>query len=184
MIPLEFKYPEDQYLLIGKVGKPHGLRGEIKLICFSQQPENIHDYDQVVLIDMKGRISAPFKILKCRAQGKSAIVAFDGITTREQAEDVGDAGVLVAKEKLPPIAEDEYYWHQFTNRTLVDTRGNHIGTVESLFNNGAQDVLVVKAGDEEILIPVTKSIVVGEKSGDIVIDPPPGLLELNTDSNK
>jgi 16S rRNA processing protein RimM len=65
---------------------------------------------------------------------------------------------------------------------VVDLSGLTIGRVESLFSNGAQDVLVVKSGNEEILIPVTKSIIVSETAEEIIVDPPPGLLDLTNES--
>lgn len=179
----DFIYPEDSHLLIGRVGKPHGLRGELKITCFSGQPENFLDYRELILVDTNGRLSIPLTVMNCRVQGKHAVIGFGGITSREQAEEAVGAGVLVAKEHLPEIAEDEYYWHQYRGKRLIDKEGKQLGTVTELFNNGAQDVLVVTAGDEEFLIPVTKEIVVGEISGDLVINPPPGLLEINRDSS-
>ncbi len=180
----EFNYPTDRYLLIGRVGKPHGLRGEFKLICFSGQPESILSYTKLVLVDHKGNVSEPLATRKSRVQGKNAVITLETIDDRDQAEAIVGAGVLVAKEDLPEAREDEYYWHHLEGQELVGIDGRVIGTVVSLFNNGAQDILVVSAGSDEVLIPVTKEIVVGEKGGALIIDPPPGLLELNKSSGK
>ena len=104
------------------------------------------------------------------------------INTREQAEEIEGKGVLFSKTLLPETAEDEYYWYHYEGKLVVDVNGVTIGKVESLFNNGAQDVLVVKSGQEEILIPVTKSIIVSETAEELIVDPPPGLLDLTNES--
>ena len=73
---VDYQYPEKEYLLIGKVGKPHGLRGEVKLTCFSRQPENVLKYKHLVLVNPKGTLSPPFEIKKARVQGKNAVQPF------------------------------------------------------------------------------------------------------------
>lgn len=177
----ETLYPEDKYLLIGKVVKPQGLRGELKILCYSGQPENVQNYSELVLMNRQGQLSTPLKIAKSRVQGKSVIVAFEGISNRHQAEEAIEAEVLLAKDALPPATDDEYYWHQYLGKQLISEDGAEIGTVSQLFNNGAQDILVVSTGSEEVLVPVTKNIVVEERGNILVIAPPPGLLEINSE---
>ncbi|MBU1566003.1 MAG: ribosome maturation factor RimM [Proteobacteria bacterium] len=179
---LDYVFPADEYLLLGKVTKAHGLHGELKIFLYSGQPENIAEYSEVLLIDRSGLISCPLAILKKRVQGKAVIVHLESIANRTQAEKVEDYGVLLARKHLAVIGEDEYYWHQYQDKLVVDLEGNTIGRVDHLFTNGAQDILVIKAGKEEILIPVTKSILVGESAGSLIVNPPPGLIEINSNS--
>lgn len=178
----DFVYPADEYLLLGKVAKAHGLHGELKVFLYSGQPENIAGYSELNLVDRTGGISSPLAILKNRVQGKAVIVQLASIANRTQAEAVEDYGVLLAKKHLPAIAENEYYWHQYENKLVVDLAGKTIGRVEHLFTTGAQDILVIKTEKEEILIPVTKEILVGETVDTLIVDPPPGLIELNANS--
>lgn len=179
----DYSYPADEYLLLGKITKAQGLRGEVKIFLYSGQPENIADYTELVLVDKSGKLSSPLTILHSRAQGKAAIVQLASISTRNAAEDIDGMGVLLAKKHLPEIGENEYYWHQYQGKLVVDVDGHAIGRVAHLFTNGAQDILVIKVGKEEILIPVTKAIVVGETDETLIIKPPPGLVELNGESD-
>ena len=78
----------------------------------------------------------------------------------------------------PETAQDEYYWYQYEGKLVVDQNGLNIGRITSLFNNGAQDILVVQSGNREILIPVTKDIIVEETEEQLIVNPPPGLLDL------
>lgn len=176
----EYVFPADKYLLLGKVAKAQGLHGELKIFLYSGQPENIAKYGELLLINRTDVISSPLAILKCRVQGKAAIVQLATIANRTQAEMVVDYGVLLERKYLAVIGEDEYYWHQYQEKLVVDLDGNTIGRVDHLFTNGAQDILVIKAGKEEILIPITKDILVSETAGTLIINPPPGLIEINT----
>lgn len=173
-----FSYPAHQYLLLGPVTKVHGLRGEVKIYCYSGQPENFSSYNEVVLVDGTGNLSPALGVEKFRIQGKAVIVRLAAITSREQAEKIVGNGVLLAKNLLPDTEEGEYYWYRYEGKCAADLNGQTIGRIVGLFNNGAQDILVVQAGKREILIPVTKSTIAGETEEQVIIDPPPGLLEL------
>lgn len=176
----EFKYPAAEYLLLGKVVKAHGLRGEVKLFLYSGQPENLAGYKELVLVDKSGGLTCPLAIVASRIHGKAAIVRLASVSSRTQAEAIENRGVLLARKHLPTIGAHEFYWHQYQNKVVVDTAGREIGSVENIFTNGAQDILVIRSGIDEILIPVTESILVGETADKLIINPPPGLLELNS----
>ena len=178
----DYVFPADKYLLLGRVTKAHGLHGELKIFLYSGQPENIAEYDELRLINETNVISSPLAILKSRAQGKAAIVKLATIANRTEAEMAEDYGVLLERKNLAAIGEDEYYWHQYQEKLVVDLDGNTIGRVDHLFTNGAQDILVIKAGKGEILIPITKDILVSETAGTLIVNPPPGLIEINTSS--
>jgi len=173
-----YDYPTDQYVLLGKIAKVHGLRGEVKIYSYSGEPKNFHGYQEIVLVDSGGGLTVPHKVLKVRVQGKMAIAQLSSVTTRNRAEDIVGHGVLIKKDRLPDTTEDEYYWYQYEGKLIEDLAGQTIGRVKSLFNNGAQDILVVTSGTGEILIPVTKSIIVQETADALIVDPPAGLLDL------
>jgi len=174
----EYSYPTDKYVLLGKITKAQGLGGEVKIFSFSGQPENFQGYQELVLVSKTGTISLPLAVENLRIQGKTVVVKLVSITNRNQAEEIEGRGVLLAKDLLPEPAVDEYYWYRYEGKLVRDLNGRNIGRVESIFNNGAQDILVVKSGKEEILIPITKSIVVRETTEELIVDPPLGLLDL------
>jgi len=178
----DFNYSTEQYVLLGKITKARGLRGEVKVFSFSGQPENFSGYKEVILVNSAGQLSSALKIEKFRIQGKTVIVQLETVTSRDQAEKIEGMGVLIDKNLLPETAEDEFYWYQYEGKLVSDQNGRTIGKVESLFNNGAQDVMVVKSGQEEFLIPITKNIIVEESAEELIVNPPPGLLDLQNDS--
>ncbi len=179
----DFSYPADKYVLLGKVAKAHGLRGEVKIFSFSGQPENFCEYREIVLVDLAGNLSSPLAVEKFRVQGRIAIVQLASVNSRNRAEEIEGRGVLLAKNLLPETAEGEYYWYQYEGKLVLDQSGQTIGRVESLFSNGAQDIMIVKSGEAEILIPITKDIIVRETANKLIVNPPPGLLNLANDSD-
>lgn len=175
---------DDRYLLIGKVTKPHGLRGDVKMYCFSGQPENIRDYERLTLVDLRGKPVGSIEIAKTRVKGKTAIVKFANIDNRNQAEALEGFEVFLLKEDLPESGPGEYYWHQYTGMRIVEQTGTIVGVVRKIFNSGAQDILVVETGTDEVMIPVTREIVVEEQADQIIVDLPPGLLDINCDDGQ
>ncbi len=179
-----FSFPTDKYVLIGKIGKAHGLKGEVKVISFSDQPKNIEQYRQLVLVTEQGNLSSPLDIVQSRAGAKETIVALQSITDRTAAEKLRGSGVLVAKEELPPLPEDEFYLHELEGVEVTTEEGQALGRVQSFLYNGVQDILVVGAGEEEYLIPLIPGMIVERNEDGIVIAPPPGLLEINSETGE
>ena len=175
-----FTYPADRYVLIGKIGKPHGLKGGVWLHLFSGQPESISDYGQLVLVSQGGKVSAPLRITSCRIQGKAAIVGFEGTEDRNSANDLKGMGVLVNKKDMPPVGEGEYYYFQFLGLSVTTVDGRSLGQVENIFFNGAQDILVIVKGSQEVLIPILPSVIVRQSDRELIISPPPGLVDINS----
>jgi 16S rRNA processing protein RimM len=176
---VDFVFPEE-YVLIGKIAGPHGLRGEIKLQCFSDSAESMQEYSRLFVVDKQGRLSPSLQVRKCRLQGKTAVVKLDGIDDRNKAEELQGSGVLIKEEDLPPLAENEYYWYQMMHLQVTTAEGQKLGLIDSIFSNGAQDVMVVKDGNNEFLVPIVDSIIKEHTKKGVVITPPPGLLELQS----
>lgn len=176
----EYSYPEARYILIGTVVKAQGLRGEVSIYVLSGQPENLQKYSTLVLVDRGGKLSPELKVKSFRVQKERAIILFDRVVDRTHAEKLAGMGVLVAKTDLPELADDEFYWYQLTGLPVRTVDGRHLGTIQSVFFNGAQDIMVIGDENSEYLVPLAPGIIAEQSSEGLVIDPPPGLLDINT----
>lgn len=176
-----YSYPEDRYILVGTVTKPQGLHGEVCIYAHSGQPENFTAYKKLFLVDKKGELSPELTVTKFRFQKGKVIIRFDRVSDRTHAEHLAGMGVLVARENLPELAENEFYWHQIIGKNVHTVTGEKIGILRSVFSNGAQDVMVITNGDEEYLVPLVQGVFVEQRNNSVVIDPPPGLLDINSD---
>jgi len=167
------------HLLIGEVTKAQGLRGELKVHCYSGQPGNLKAYRSLVFADNGNEFCQKYALHSSRSQGSAAIVQLEGITDRDAAERCVGKLVYVAKSDLPAPLDDEFYWHDIQGKKACTIDGREIGEIHHLFSNGAHDVMVIRDGRTEYLIPVVDGIVKTITPEAVVLDPPPGLLEMN-----
>jgi len=187
---------EKRLVCIGKVAKVHGVKGELKLVAFSGDSAGFCDYKALFLAAGEtevagghedkgagGTVLLPgwFRVSRCRPQGKFTLVALEGIEHREAAQELVGAIAHVDEEALAPLADDEFYWRQLRGLAVVTGEGVEIGTVASLFSNGAQDILVVKSGGREYYVPATREFITGidPETKKMTIAVIPGLLEMN-----
>lgn len=178
-----YSFPEEKYLLIGTVVKAQGLRGEVSVYALSGQPETLRQYSRFTLVDKTGVLSPELKVHTFRVQKDRAIILFTGVADRTFAEKLTGMGLLLNRQDLPEPEEDEFYWHELYGLPVSTVHGERIGTMQSVFSNGAQEVMVIVNGTREYLVPVSQGIIARQNTTEIVIDPPPGLLEINDDEN-
>jgi 16S rRNA processing protein RimM len=175
----QYSFPAEKYILIGKVIRAHGLKGDLKIIPFSYLPEKFND-SRFALIADDGRMTALLRSEKIRVQGKQIILKLETIDTRDEAEFTIGMGVLLCREDLSYLDAERTYPQQLKGLNVrVQSSADIIGVVESSFSNGAHEILVVRKGRDEFLIPLVDDIVVSYDDREIIINPPPGLLEIN-----
>jgi 16S rRNA processing protein RimM len=92
-----------------------------------------------------------------RAQGQRVIALLEGYEDRDNARELLGSDILIRRNQLPPVAEDEHYWIDLLGMEVVTTQGVALGAVSEILETGAHDVLVVK-GEQEHLIPFVKGV--------------------------
>ena len=171
----------EDFVLIGKIIKSHGLKGEVKVFPYSGSPENFQNYTDLVVADPEGGGSSSLSVKKVRAQGGNVILLLEGVTSRDEADSLAGHELWLAKSAFPNLAPNEYYWFELEGMEVYTVDGRELGTVTSIFNNKAQDVLVVTGRQGEYLIPVTEDVIQSrdDRRRILVISPMAGLLDLN-----
>ena len=173
-------FDTEKYILIAKVTKAHGIKGEVKMVAFSGELESITQHKELYLVLREDQHLTLYNVLRSRAGNKDVIVQLQGVTDRTEAEKLYGCQVLVEKNKLPGLAENEFYLHELEGLQVTTVEGELVGIVESFFHNGVQNILVVKKGKNECMIPLIPGIIVKRTQTDITIAPPPGLLDINS----
>lgn len=168
-----------EYIVLGKVSKPHGIRGEIKIYPYSGQPENFLAYSRVFITADAGSGLIPYAVEQCRVQGKLAVLKLTGCTTREDAEQLVGREIRLRREDLPEPDDTEYYWLDLENKKAVTEEGRELGTVTAIYQTGAHDIIGVTGSGHEYLIPVHEEFIVRIDENEVVLKLPPGLLEMN-----
>lgn len=174
-----FSFPANTFILVGKVVKPHGLQGEIKIFSFSGQPDNFDGYKRLQFVDFSGHISPPYRVAKSRVSGKVVIVKLDGISDREKADAICSMGVLVHKADLPRLDSNEFYYHEFIGLSVQTEDGKKLGEIDNIFFNGGQEIMEIQGEGQHYLVPLLDELIINQDKNKIIIAPPPGLLDIN-----
>ena len=165
---------------MGRVGKPHGVRGEVTVELRTDDPDARFAPGSSLRTDPPER--GPLLIEDARPRSGGLVVTFAGVVGREGAEAIRGTLLVVDSADLPPLDEDdEWYDHDLLGLAAVDPAGAPLGTVADVVHGPAADLLVIKAADgREHLVPFVRDLVpsVDVPAGRVVVDPPEGLLDL------
>jgi 16S rRNA processing protein RimM len=155
----------------------HGIKGEVRVKSLTADPSSFAAYGP--LEDKRGRI---FEILRVRSQKDGFIVAFKGITDRNAAEALRGVELLVARDRLPAVAEDEVYALDLLDSRVELVSGEVLGKIVGVPNFGAGDLLEVVCPDrkETVLLPFAAPYVVKRQPGLVIVDLPEGYLDEET----
>ncbi len=169
-------------ILIGRVAGAHGLRGQLRVRCFGDEPEPLLGITRVTLeADNESEEPLSVDVTSVAAGRRGELrLALAGVRRREQAEALRGRGVRVDPNQIPTLPSGEYYGFQLIGCRLESTDGALVGTVRGIWRTGAADVLVVEdAAGEERLIPAAQALLaeVDVEGRRIVIEIPPGLLD-------
>jgi 16S rRNA processing protein RimM len=144
--------------LIGYVTKPHGIRGEVKVEPVTPDPDRFNQLDKVHL-RLKDS-TRTYSIKKVRVSDRFVYIKFAGVNSRNDAELLRNAEVLIEEKDLIQPAQDEFFIHDLIGCQVVSEDKEHIGVLEDVVQVTSNDVYVVKKGDgTELLIPATKEVV-------------------------
>ena len=150
-------------LEVGRIDKAHGVMGEVLVSLVTDRTERL-DVGSVLEHD-----GGSFTVDDARPHQQRFLVKFREITNRDQAQ--GARGTVLYAEA---IDDPDVLWvHELIDRPVIDTDGTDLGTVESVEDNPASDLLVLDTGG---LVPLT-FFVEQRDDGTIVVDPPVGLLD-------
>ncbi len=163
---------DERRVLVGRIGAAHGVKGEVRLMSFTQDPKAIGAYGP--LSDAHGTVQ--FEIAALRPLKDNLFVArLAGIATREAAEALTNVDLYIGRDALAPTAEDEFYRADLIGLAARTATGEHLGRVVQVLNFGGGDILEIapEAGGESLLVPFTKAAVptVDIAGGGIVIAP-------------
>ena len=142
----------DKKILVGKISNPHGIKGWVKVISFTDPIENILSYKQWIISDKE--TEKTYYLEDFRVQGNKIVIKLENVNDINDAALLKNLQIQVNRSDLPDLDQNSYYWEDLVDFNVIDIKGNHVGKVDSLFRTGSNDVLVIiDQTKERLLVP-------------------------------
>jgi 16S rRNA processing protein RimM len=149
---------EETVVRIGEIVSTHGIHGKLRVRYHNEDKKGFLSYKSLLVRNPLGRLE-PFEVTEARIHRKLIIVQLRGLDSIDQAERLVGGSVFVERTSLPELEEDEYYWADLIGLEVTTTEGKSVGEVVRIIPTGANDVLVITAGVEELLVPATEEVI-------------------------
>lgn len=165
-------------LVVGRLGRPHGVHGEISVEVRTDEPEiRFAKGSKLSLKETNNQLT----VLSSRWHQEKMLVKFEEITDRDLANDIkGKTLVIEIDPNSIETKKDQYYEFQLTGLKVIDKNEKTLGQIKEVITGLAQDLLVVATVDKkEVLVPFVKQIVINVDLNQklITMDPPLGLFD-------
>lgn len=147
---------EPVFLVVGKLHRPFGLRGELLMGILTDFPERLRPGGMVYV----GDDHIPLDIHAIHEHGRLLRMSFSGLTNPEEAGQYRNQFVYVRADDRPQLPQGEYYHHQIIGLHVVSDEGDILGILTNIIETGANDVYIVRTeNDREILLPAIESVI-------------------------
>lgn len=149
-------------IVLGRIVAPYGIKGWLRIHPFGDDPLSWRKMPcWWVSADSDAPVESwrPLTLTACRLQGRSLAVGFAEVSDRNAAEGLEGMFVGAPREALPETRQDEFYWADLIGLAVGNREGVELGRVADLISTGAHDVLQVRDGDAEYLIPFVAAYV-------------------------
>lgn len=158
---------EEEWVAVGRLHGPFGVKGWVRATSFSDPPEHILAFsdwwigeERQITHASGGDALRKFRLLSGQKHTKGVVASLRGVETPEAAQRLSGLDIWVPRAWLPEPEEDTHYWTDMIGSQVVESSGQVLGVVAYLFATGANDVLVVREPNgEERLLPFTREVV-------------------------
>lgn len=158
------------WVIIGKFGRPYGIKGLVTVVSFTEPRENIINYtDWQAYVH---GIITPLTLVEVKITNKYILTKVEGYINREDVAQLTNIEIAIEPHKLALLKNGEYYWHELIGMQVFNLQKNPLGVVTEILPTGANDILVVM-GDKRRLIPYIPNKFVQEINkieGSITVD--------------
>ncbi len=166
-------------ICIGIIGRTHGIHGYFRVKSLSDFPERFIKIRKLRLKDKnKEKI---YDVQDALIRNNKIFIKVQGVDSREDAMNLNGKRIVIDISERMKLGDDTYYINNLIGIHVFSKDGNAIGEVSDIINNGANDILVVKNGNNEILIPMIKQFInsINLENREIIITPLEGLIDVH-----
>jgi len=169
----------EELIAVARVARPQGLRGEVVADLLTDFPDRFAALSELRAVRPGGAVDV-LRLERVRPHKRRVVLKFAGYDTVERPEELRGAQLKVRREELVALPEDFYYGFDLEGCEVMTVAGESLGRVAEVQRHGAAELLAVRGGAREYLIPFALGICreINVAARRIVVDPPEGLLEL------
>ena len=174
------KSSPEKLLLLGKVIRPHGLKGLLRILSYARSEESFRE-SEIIFLRLSSGQTHEHEVLSVKPYKNIHFLKLKKLNSLEEAERYRGAEILIKNDSLSRENEDEYFWYELIGlRVHLDT-GRYIGTIKQILPTGSNDIYVVRQGKTENLIPAIHDVVqeIDLANKKMIISEIEGLLTLN-----
>jgi 16S rRNA processing protein RimM len=166
---------EPRFLVIGRITKPHGKLGEVRVEILSELPERFN-WLEVVFFGEDG--SKPVGVESVRFHKSWALLKLEGYDSRLEAERLRSTLLSVPEEEGIPLEEGEYYLYQLIGLSVYTNEGSYLGILQDVLETKANNVFIIEGDQKEILLPDIEEVVkdIDFQLGRMTVNLLPGLI--------
>jgi 16S rRNA processing protein RimM len=165
-----------EFLVVGKLHRPHGVRGDIIMSVWTDFPERLEPGISLFVGDEYREL----RVQNLRWYRQDILISFCGYANREEVGELRNHLVYVRADDRPALSEGEFYLHQLIGLQVIRSDDNRLlGVVEKIIETGANDVFLVRSPEgKELLLPDIDSVIlnIDLERGEIIACLLPGLL--------
>jgi len=147
---------EPRFLVIGRILKPHGVRGEVRVEILTELPERFNWLEEAYIGNEN---PIPRKIEGIRFHKSWVLLKLEGCNNRDSANGLRSQMVQVPEDEGLPLEEGEYYLYQLIGLQVYEEDGGKLGVISEVIETKANNVFVVKNADDEILLPDISDVI-------------------------
>ena len=165
---------EIETIKIGQIVNTVGLKGEVKVYSFAENPQRFEKLKEILVED------EVFIIEKSRVQKNTVVLKLEKIDSAEVAESYRNKFVYIPENELEELPDGDYYVKDLLGLEVYEKNGEKLGVVSDVMPGPGQDLYEIKGEDKTFLLPGVKEFIldIDLAKGRIIVDPPKGLLDL------
>ena len=169
----------DKLLVLGKVIRPHGLEGLLRVWSYARSEASFIDAEEIYLRPDSGKLHG-YRVISVRSHKNILLINLEGLDSIDQAEEFRGAEVLAEYDAITR-EEGEYFWDELIGLRVFSDTGDYLGAISRIIPAGSNEIYVVGSGEKEIFVPATYEVVqeIDLEKGKMTISAMEGLLDLN-----
>ena len=166
-------------IVVGRVRKPHGLKGELAIFPLTDDPEGVFVVGQAMaVVDLRGDVKGEVVIEQARVYHREVLVRFAGHTDRNMVDDYRGVFLAVPRDVLTPLADGEVYQQELVGWAVRNEADEPLGIISSVYDMPQGTVIEVQGPKHEFLLPFRSEYVkvTDRAQRRLVVDVPPELM--------